>query len=214
MLLVFSSKIITVGGEGSLDSSLIFFRRCGMNSSYLFLLHLIYKKLSNMRSLLFLGAMVLLTGTLQAQKYGHMNFGNLIAELPATKAADEEIQSLRKEMVSEGEKMAKSFQDQYTEFLTEAQSGAMSRVEQEKRTASLQQEEQKIVAYEQKMAKNLQNRRQELLAPIVEKVEAAIKSVAEENGYEMIFDTSVFNAVLFAEDTEDVMELVKAKLEL
>ena len=51
-----------------------------------------------------------------------------------------------------------------------------------------------------------------MLEPIVARAESAISEVAKENGYVMIFDTSVFNAVMYAQETEDIMPLVKKKL--
>ena len=46
----------------------------------------------------------------------------------------------------------------------------------------------------------------------MEKVQKAIQDVGKEGGYTMIFDTSTFNAILFAEDSDDVTSQVKAKL--
>ena len=39
-----------------------------------------------------------------------------------------------------------------------------------------------------------------------------VEQVAQENNFQLIFDTSMFNAVLFAAESEDVMPMVKAKL--
>lgn len=51
-------------------------------------------------------------------------------------------------------------------------------------------------------------KREELLKPILTKVDDAIKAVAKESGYAMIFDTST-GAMLFAADTDDVTALMK-----
>jgi outer membrane protein len=52
-----------------------------------------------------------------------------------------------------------------------------------------------------------------LYSPIIKKAEDAINAIAKEKGYSYIFDTSV-GAVLFAQESDDVMSLVKAKLSL
>ena len=54
--------------------------------------------------------------------------------------------------------------------------------------------------------------RNEMLKPIVARAQTAIDEVAKENGYVMVFDTSIFGAIMYAKDTEDIMPLVKAKL--
>ena len=54
-------------------------------------------------------------------------------------------------------------------------------------------------------------RREDLLKPILTRVEDAVKAVATENSYLMIFDTSS-GAFLFAAESDDVSPLVKKKL--
>ena len=56
----------------------------------------------------------------------------------------------------------------------------------------------------------LEDRRNSLLEPILTEVREAIKVVAKENGYLMVFDISS-GAMLFAAETDDVTELVKKK---
>ena len=171
------------------------------------------KKILNF-SVLILAFLALNMDSALAQKYGHMNSGNLLEELPAVKAADEQLAEFREELVAEGEKMAQAFQTKAQAFMQKAQAGELTPVEQQQQEQQLQAERQKIVQYEQQISEKVRQRRQELLDPILQKVQDAIDAVGKENGYVMIFDTSIFNAVLFAEDSDDVMPLVKAKLGL
>jgi len=167
-----------------------------------------------MKQFLLLSAFVLLgTGVLTAQeKYGHLNFGNLLSSLDETQAADTTLANYREQLVKKGEEMAKTWQTKAQAFAKKAQAGELPPVKQEKQQQALEEERAKILEYEEDVSKKVQQRRKELLEPIITKVEAAIDEVAEENGYVMIFDTSVFNAILFAEESDDIMELVKAKL--
>ena len=59
----------------------------------------------------------------------------------------------------------------------------------------------------------VQAKREELLKPILDKVDVAIKAVGKEGGYLYIFDTST-GATLYALESEDVLPKVKAKLGL
>jgi outer membrane protein len=147
-----------------------------------------------------------------AQKYGHLNFGNLISSLEETKAADTELEAYQKQLVTKGEEMASAWQQEAQAFAQKVQSGALAPKIQQEKQAKLEEERNKILAYEKEVSQKVQAKRQELLEPLITRAEQAIKDVAEENGYIMIFDTSVFNAILFAEESDDVMELVKAKL--
>lgn len=156
--------------------------------------------------------LVLTTGTALAQKYGHLNFGNVVSLMPETKSANSTLETYREGLVAKGEAMAQEFQTQYGKFVADVQSGELSPVEQQKRQEALEKKQNEIVSYEQVIQQQVEAKRAELLQPIVEKVEKAIAKVAQENGYVMVFDTSMFNAILFAEQTDDLMPLVKAEL--
>ena len=78
--------------------------------------------------------------------------------------------------------------------------------------AALQKEQQEIMAYEQEVMQLVDAKRQELLKPIFDKAQNAINDVAKSNGYIMVFDTSIPNAVLFVQDSDDIMAMVKTKL--
>ncbi|MBL0342412.1 MAG: OmpH family outer membrane protein [Bacteroidetes bacterium] len=56
-------------------------------------------------------------------------------------------------------------------------------------------------------------KKEEIYSPIIKKAEDAIKGIAKEKLYSYIFDTSV-GVVLFAQDSDDIMPLVKARLGL
>lgn len=152
------------------------------------------------------------TTLVNAQKYGHLNSGNLLAEMPAVKAADKQMEAYQKELIAAGEKMATAFQEKLSVYMKKANAGELSQVQDQQEQAKLQQEQQKIAKYEQEIVAKMQEKRQELLAPILQKVDAAIKAIGEEQGYAMIFDTSVINAVLFAKDSDDITAVVKTKL--
>lgn len=154
------------------------------------------------------------TIAMSAQKYGHLNFGNVLSLMPETKGADEALKKFQQEMVSKGDTMAKRFQEKYIAAAKDAQEGKMSPQQQQVKEAELKKEQETIVAYQQEVQQKVQAKREELLKPIVDKADKAIADIAKANGYVMIFDTSVFNAILFAQDTEDIFPLIKTKLGL
>lgn len=169
-----------------------------------------------MRKTIFTFILCLMAGlALQAQeKYGHLNFGNVVALMPETAQADASLEAYRKELVAKGEGMVNSFKEKYGQLVADEQSGTYTPKALQERAQVLAKEEQDILAYEQEVREKVEQKRQELLKPIIQKAENAIKDIAKANGYVMIFDTSVFNAVLFAQDTDDVFPLIKSKLGL
>ncbi|MCB9052533.1 MAG: OmpH family outer membrane protein [Lewinellaceae bacterium] len=167
-----------------------------------------------MKKILLLSAFVALGVVLSSaqEKYGHLNYGGLISSMEETQSANSELEAYQKQLVAKGEEMAKKFQQDYQAVLKEAQGGNLTPVQQQQKEKELSSRRDEILAYEQEVAQKVEAKRQELLGPIIDRAETALKEVAKENGYAMIFDTSVFNAILFAEDADDVMPLVKVKL--
>ena len=160
----------------------------------------------------FAGLFTLFTVAGSAQKYGHLNFGNLIASMPETASANQELETFQKQLVTKGEDMAIKLQNKYEAFLRDVQEGKLTPVQPPQQQAELQKEYQDITQYEQEVEQKVGGKRQELLSPIIDKAEASIKKIAQANGYQFVFDTSIFNAVLFAEESDDLMALVKKDL--
>ena len=61
--------------------------------------------------------------------------------------------------------------------------------------------------------KLLEERQEALLKPIVDRAKKAIEEVGKENGYTYIFDSGI-GTVLYSQDSDDIMPLVKKKLGL
>jgi len=155
---------------------------------------------------------LLSTAALNAQKYGHLNSGNLLQELATVKAANTELEAYQKQLVKKGEEMATTFQSQLQAYLKKAEAGELSQIQMQEQEGILTKEREKIMKYEQEVMMKVQEKRQTLLEPILKKVDEAIKAVGKENGYKMIFDTSLMNAILFVEESDDIEPLVKKKL--
>jgi len=145
-----------------------------------------------------------------AQKYGHLNFAILISEMPGTTAAEAELATYNEQLTAQGEKMVADLQARVREV--EAQMDDLPPVKVNELRAAFNKDREAIVAFEQQMGVDLQKKRQELLGPILEEARAAVRAVAEEGGYQLIFDTSRFNTVLYGKDSDDIKRLVKAKL--
>jgi len=166
-----------------------------------------------MKSLLKITCLVALfaatAGTLQAQKFGYVNSAAILAEMPEVKQADANLEALQKQLQKKGQSMLEQLQQDYGALQQKVQSGDLSPKQQEEEAQKLQAREQEIATFEQDMRKQVSDKREELLGPIYEKVNQAIKDVAEENDFQFIFDQ---NVLLYAEDSQNVNDLVKAKL--
>ncbi|MBK8833016.1 MAG: OmpH family outer membrane protein [Saprospiraceae bacterium] len=156
---------------------------------------------------------LMLTMTAQAQKFGFVNSGSILEGMPQVKEAESNLEALGKQLQAKGEKMMQDFQLKYQELERKVQAGEITPKAQETETAMLEEERNKILAYDQDMQKQLGDKRESLLAPILEQVKTAIDAVAKENGYTYIFDGSPgVGVILYADESTNVTALVKTKL--
>ena len=154
---------------------------------------------------------VAVSASVSAQKFGYLNSAAILEEMPKVKEAEANLEVLQKQLQSKGQTMLEDFQAKYLELERKNQQGEISPKELEVEAQTLKEEEAKIAQYEQDMQRQLIEKRDELLAPIIEEVNAAIAAVAEEEGYSYIFDASI-GILLYADESTDLIDKVKAKL--
>jgi len=151
------------------------------------------------------------TNSLSAQKFGYVNSIQLLSELPEISTADDAIVAFQTTLVDKGQTMVKAFEANYQKYMTEAQNGTLSQVQQQQKEGALAMEQQKIQEYEYEVQSLVSKKREEMYAPILEKVRTTIEQIGKEEGYTMIFDSSV-GGILSADDGDDIISLVKTKL--
>jgi outer membrane protein len=156
---------------------------------------------------------MLISLSVQAQEYAHVNSGNLLEMLPEVKNADAELVKLQQKLLTERDQKVSAFQEIYQKAIEAFNSGDLSPKEQQEKEAALRKEQEAISKFEQNIQNQVVQKRQELLGPILEKVDEAIQAVAKEKGFTMVFDTAQ-GGLLFAAETQDITDLVKAKLGL
>lgn len=158
-------------------------------------------------------ALIMGCAALSAQKYALVDMDYILRNVPAYEMANEQLNqvSLRwekevNELSKEAEAMYKNYQSEMI-FLTD---------EQKKKR------EEEIVAKEKEVTDarykyfgpegELYKKRQSLMKPIQEDVYNAVKAVAEEKGYQTIFDRASSQSIVYASPRIDVSNDVLAKL--
>ena len=160
---------------------------------------------------LLLVVMVFMGTSLQAQKFGYVNSQLILSEMPEVKQARAKLEALEKQLTKKREQMVTSFQTDYQALAKKEQDGVLSPKQLQEEANKLKERETEIGKYQQEMQQQLLEKEQTELKPIIDKVNQAIKDVATEDGYQFIFDAST-NVLLFADESTDVTEKVKAKL--
>ena len=156
-------------------------------------------------------ALTFMSTTVSAQKFGYLNSQALLAEMNEVEQAKANLEVLGQQLRKKGEAMVADLQAKYGAVQQKAAEGGLSPKDQEAEVAKLKTQEAEIAKFEQDMVQQLQKKEADLLQPILDKVNVAIKAVAEEEGYLYIFDSST-QVLLYADESSDVSAKVKSKL--
>jgi len=152
------------------------------------------------------------TLTSQAQKYGYFNSGLILEEIAESQNVNQTLESFQKPLIESGQKMVEAFEVSKNAFYEDVNKGILSQVAIQQRQVALQEEQLKIANFEKEIEQKILVKREELLAPIFTRVQEAIDAVAKENNYNMIFDSSIMNAILYTQAENDIQSAVRAKL--
>lgn len=161
--------------------------------------------------LIVLIASVASTYAQKVTKLGYLNSSELISLMPETAKADTAIDKYAAELDALGQQMYMEYQKKAAD--AQAKSKTMSDEQLEIVGKELADLEKRITDFQQSAEQKIGAKKEKLYAPILQKANDAIKTVAKANGYTYVFDSAV-GSILFAEESDDVLPLVKAHLKL
>jgi len=145
------------------------------------------------------------------QKIGHIDVEELVAVMPETQTANAEIQKYQEQLEGDSQAM----QEEYMTKMQKAQANVdtWTQLRLQKEQEELEAMGQRIMQFNQSAQQELQRKQMDLMLPIIEKAQEAINAVAKSNSFTYILDSSTGKAVVvFLENGEDIMPLVKAEL--
>ena len=150
----------------------------------------------------------------QAVKLGHISAAELLQQMPEVKKADSTMAGYQKALEDQYSQMVQEFQGKSSDYDKNTAAKTWSDAVADVKAQELKDLEKRIQDFQQSAQEKITTKRQEIYAPIYNKATEAIKAVGKENGYSYIFDSSSNNAVIYAQESQDVMPLVKKKLGL
>lgn len=159
-------------------------------------------------------ALFAMCGTAMAQKtikLGHINSNELMQIMPGKDSAQTALQGEVAELENTLKAMQSELEQRYNEF-QEKQAQWSDLIKQTKQR-ELQDMGTRIEEFQQNAQRQLQERQEELLKPIIDRAKKAIEDVAKENGYTYIFDSGM-GTLLYQQDSDDILPMVKKKLGL
>ena len=165
-----------------------------------------------MKKIAFLTLLSLLTlHSISQNKFGYIDSQELLLLMPERKTAENEVQNFAKTLESQLGSMTAEYQESVQEY--QANEANYTDLVKQDKVAEITGLEQRIQTFQQNAQQSLQAKEQELLEPILSKARKAIEDVASEGNFTYVFDKSQ-GSILYVKESENILELVKKKLNL
>ncbi len=155
-------------------------------------------------------AVLSLTGTANAQKIGHIDAQKILAQVPGFQASSDEMERYQKEKEKQYLDLQTIIQNDYQKYLSEKD--ALLPAIKASRERELQSDEQKLQEFGAETQQRIQQKQQDLMAPLLKQIKDAIDIVAKENGFAYIFDITQQGALVYFDGGIDVTDLVIAQI--
>lgn len=163
-----------------------------------------------------LAVLIMVPALLMAQeslKIGYINSQDLITSMPEYETALKQLEDINLTYQQEGKKLNDELQKKYAEYLQAKDT--LDVTIKEYKEAELQRLGQSIEEFQQNAQTNLQKKQQELIAPIIDKANKAVKQVGDENGFTYIIDSAGGQVLPYVgSNAVNVLPLVKKVLNL
>jgi outer membrane protein len=152
--------------------------------------------------------------SIQAQKLAYANIDLVLSLMPETQSMSQSLTTFQKQLAEKLEVKQKYAQAKYQEAEQAAQNNATD-AELDKYRNELVRLDGEIRKEAGEADQKLANKRMEMMDPVTKKLEAALKEVAADGGYDYVFnsvDGSGVSIVLHGPEDRDLTKILLTKL--
>lgn len=147
-------------------------------------------------------------------KLGYTNIDYVLSLTPEAKDIQNQLTIQRTQTENELKRMQKELEDKYGAY--EKGASQMTDVIRKDRETELQSLQARIQEFGQTSQQSLQSKYQQLVNPVVQKIQKAIDAVAKENGYQYVFNldagANTIPILLVAPEENNITEPVLRKM--
>ncbi len=147
-------------------------------------------------------------------KIGFINSEAIVQQLPEAQDAQKQLDALTAEWQNDLKKMQDTLQQKFEDY--DKRKLIMSDKRRADMEKELQQLDQQMVDYRTKRFGtngDLFQKQNELMKPVQDRIFKAVQDVANEGGYDYVFDKSSSTLLMYANDKNDLTAKVLAKLQ-
>ncbi|MCF0219284.1 MAG: OmpH family outer membrane protein [Muribaculaceae bacterium] len=165
------------------------------------------------KTLIALIALVCCSFAASAQKFALVDLEYILKNIPAYEMANEQLNQLSQRWQKEVEDLTRQAETLYKNY--QAEMVFLTDEQKKAREADIVAKEKAAVELRNKYfgpEGELYKKRQSLMKPIQEDIYNAVKKVAEERGYQAIFDRATANDIIFASPKIDISNEILERL--
>lgn len=146
-------------------------------------------------------------------KFGYINSVEIFDAIPEKKVLDVEYQKYSDDLKAKLQKMYDDYQKKNHDFQMRKQNETLSEVDRMRHANDLRYADEKLNEFQLAVDQKVEQKRESLFNPLINRVKKAIGEVAKEGSYTYIFDSST-GSILHADASEDITPLILKKLNL
>ena len=148
-----------------------------------------------------------------AQKFAMVDMEYIFKNVPSYEMANEQLNQLSQRWQKEVENLSKEAENMYQAYLADKVFLTEDQVKKREEAIVAKEKEATELRYKYFGPEgDLYQKRQSLLKPVQDDVYNAIKKVAEERGYQTVFDRASSSDIIYASPRIDISNEVLAKL--
>ena len=148
----------------------------------------------------------------QNLKIGYVDSASIMEIMPERTKVEQDLQTDYGELQAELQAMAVEYQNKVQDY--QANEATMSNLIRQSKEKEIMDLQTRIQEFEGNASVAFEEKRLELLTPLIEKVQNAVNTVGKEKGFTYILDKAVGAVVYIGDDAIDITSDVKAKLGL
>ncbi|MBS4055902.1 MAG: OmpH family outer membrane protein [Bacteroidetes bacterium] len=163
---------------------------------------------------LFFAALILISVSAGAQslKIGYIDSNEVMNIMPERDSIEVALMKFQQQLEKELKAMATEYQTKVTSYQNDM--ATMSNLVKQSKEKEITDLQNRIQEFQQNADQEFNDKRIELLNPLIDKVKKAIDDVGKENNYTYILDSATGVILHIGPNAENVLTLVKAKLKL
>ena len=158
-------------------------------------------------------ALFVMNGFVSAQvKIAHVNTAEILDAMPDKAKAEKDLETYYGELEKQMQVMIKEYETKAQDY--QANQATMSNLVKQSKEKEIMDLQERISAFQNNAESAFDDKKLELLAPLIEKVQEAVNAVGKEKSFTYVLDKAVGAVVYIGDDAIDITPMVKTKLGL